>query len=286
MSSTAASTSASKTLTARLGQYAAVAAAIPAAGASGAIVTDSFSSPVVVTNGNPVDINFGATFGEVFRFTFNRYTDFDTNIHTYYGNTIIYRFSSAANALINFNNPYYYNTNAISPPESAYFANFNPANGYFGGNDPVRFAQGQQVSYYGGTGVSWNDFDYYRGTNHDIFRKGFSYSVTNYGNFSYSSSTFGAWRPGQRGYLLFSFFEDGDSYNGFFDIALSANGDSLIINGWAFNNTPDSPITTQPLPAPGAVGLAALPMGAAGVRRQPQALQTAPSRPRAFHRTH
>jgi len=264
MSSTAASTPGQSNIASRLTRYATIAAAVPASSAVAAIVTDNFSTPVVVTNGNPVDIDFGAQFGEVFRFTFNRYTDFDTNFSTYFGDQVIYRFSSAANALMNFNNPYYYNNGAITPPSYASFVNYNPVQNYYGGNDPVRFAQGQVVDY----GLSFFSFDYYRGTNHDLFRKGFSYSVTNYGDFNYSSSTFGAWRPGQRGFLLFAFYEDEDAYFGFFDIGLSPNGQSMLIYGWQFNNTSGAPITTQPLPAPGAVGLGALAMGAAGIRRK------------------
>ena len=255
-------------VTTRLAKYAMAAAAVPAASASAALVSETFAVPITLANGASTGINFGAQFGSVFNFTFNRYS----SLNIRYG-TGGYSFYSVANALINFNNKTTYNTAAASAPTSASFVNYNPLTGYFGGNDPARFGRNQNVT----GGLSFTTFSSSRGTQHDIFNKNFFYSVypsTFFGGFTYSisSGTYGAWRQGDRGFLLFQFFAPGGNHFGYFDISIAANGQSMQIHGWAFDDTPGAGISTIALPAPGAVGLAALALGAAGVRRQRRAM--------------
>ena len=250
-------------VTTRLAKYAMAAAAVPAASASAALVSETFAVPITLANGASTGISFGAQFGSVFNFTFNRYSSL--NINSYSGG---YSFYSVANALINFNNNASYNTAAPSAPTSASFVNYNPAIGYFGGNDPAIFGNGQNIT----GGLSFTSFGYYRGTQHDIFNKNLFYSVRSSGFYSIYSGTYGAWNQGQRGFLLFQFFAPGGNHFGYFDISIAANGQSMQIHGWSFNDTPGGGVSTIALPAPGAVGLAALAFGAAGIRRQRRAM--------------
>lgn len=244
-------------LVSRLTQYAVAAAAVPVATASGAIVSETFPSPIVLANGASTGINFGDQFGSVFNFTFRRYTFYNTS---YFGD---FSFRSVANAVVNFN--YYYNT-APSAPESASFVNNNPIFGYYGGNDPVRFGANQNLSSAAGLGFS--TFNYYRGTNHDIFNRSLYVSFSYFGGYSYYSGTYGAWRAGNRGFLLFRFDGIGGDHYGYFDISIAPDGESMRIHGWAFNDEVDGGISTIALPAPGSVGLACLALGAAGIRRK------------------
>lgn len=255
-------------VTTRLAKYAMAAAAVPAASASAALVSETFIVPITLANGASTSIDFGAQFGSVFNFTFNQYTSLNINYYT--GG---YSFYSVANALINFNNPTSYNTAAASAPTSASFVNNNPAFGYYGGNDPARFGNGQNVT----GGLSFTNFSNFRGTQHDIFNKNLFYSVQTFASYyfpgySFYSGTYGAWQQGQRGFLLFQFFAPGGNHFGYFDISIAANGQSMQIHGWSFDDTPGAGVSTIALPAPGAVGLAALAFGAAGVRRQRRAM--------------
>lgn len=75
-----------------------------------------------------------------------------------------------------------------------------------------------------------------------------------------------------RGYLGFrAQFGTADFYYGWFDVEYSRNGvqqgstATLTIHGWAYNSTPNAAITT-PQAVPGHAGLAAVALGAAGVR--------------------
>jgi hypothetical protein len=173
---------------------------------------------------------------------------------------------SVANALINFNNPYNYNFGGTQTVYGASVAASDFVNGLYGGNDPVRFGGGRLLSY--GASIGFQYMNSYRGTNQDIFNKNFFYSVSSSGNYSLYSGTYGYWGAGQRGFLLFQFFASGgNTHFGYFDLSIAPNGESLRIHGWAFNDTPGGAVSTIALPSPGTVGLGALAMGAAGIRR-------------------
>lgn len=244
-------------LVSRLTQYAVAAAAVPVASASGAIVSETFPSPIVLSNGASTGINFGDQFGSVFNFTFRRYTFTFTS---YFGD---FEFRSVANAVVNFN--YYYNT-APSAPSFASFVNINPTLGFYGYNDPARFGPNQNLST--AAGLNFTTFDYSRGTNHDLFNRNLYFSATYFGGYSFYSGTYGAWGAGQRGFLLFRFDGAGGDHYGYFDISIASDGESMRIHGWAFNDQVDGGISTIALPAPGSVGLACLALGAAGIRRK------------------
>jgi hypothetical protein len=251
----------STTTATRLAQYALAAAALPAAAASGSVVSETFQIPLTVSDNNSLSIDFGPQFGSVFNFTFRRYTQVNVS---YNGG---YYLRSVANALINFNNPYYYNFGGTEPVYSASFANYDFINpGPYGGNDPIRFGAGRANSY--GASLYFNDFDFYRSDDHDLFNKYFYFGVSSSGDYDLYSGTYGYWQQNQRGFLLFQFFTSGGTHFGYFDLSIAPNGESLRIHGWAFNSLPGGAISTIALPSPGTVGLGALAMGAAGIRRQ------------------
>ena len=87
-----------------------------------------------------------------------------------------------------------------------------------------------------------------------------------------TSSSFGILAAGQRGFLALGFQLDGEAVFGWADISLSADGLSLTLHGWAFEDSGEAILAGQTegggTPVPGLGGLAALACGAAGMRRK------------------
>ncbi|MEE2972275.1 MAG: hypothetical protein VX672_04045 [Planctomycetota bacterium] len=96
-------------------------------------------------------------------------------------------------------------------------------------------------------------------------------SYFNAGGESHSSSS-GILAAGQRGFLALGFELDGEAVFGWADISLSADGLSLTLHGWAFEDSGEAILAGQTegggTPVPGLGGLAALACGAAGLRRK------------------
>lgn len=235
----------------RLAQYAALSAAIPAAAATGAVVSNP-SLDLVILPGQAAFIDFGPGFGEVFRF----------ELRTHDSSSDPHRAASAS----------YYNA----------FFQFNPDNGNVGSagfvgtgissdyNDPQRLANGAAID----TGRGFYDpMSASLSTQHDIANQYF----TSFGTARASVTGYGDWFPSSRGYIGFKMYKDGSFHFGWFDVeTLNWGGDArrnntglpeLIIHGWGFNDEPLAGIDAGEAPTPAAGGLLALALGAAGLRR-------------------
>lgn len=238
----------------RLMQYGALAAAIPAAGAQGAIVANP-GLDLVIHPGQAAFIDFGPGFGEVFRFELRtHYTSSDKN-----------RSVSASyyNAFFQFNPD---NGNGINA--AGFMGQFSSSGGSFVGNDPIRLAANSMVSV---SRAFYEPMSSNFSTQHDIANQNSnSFPARNvYG--------YGSWFPDARGYIGFKMFKDGSFHFGWFDVeTLNWGGDGyrnntglpeLIIHGWGFDDQPRSGILTGQVPTPAAGGLLALALGAAGIRR-------------------
>lgn len=245
-------------LKSRLAQYAALSAVIPAAAASGAIQWSGPGPVGSATIGSPLLVDFGAGVGEVFRFEITSNKDSGTFSATTYTNNSYTYFIPGGNYVRHYCNPLF---------------QFNPANsggvvqpGFLGtGNDPLRLSSGAAIS--AGqvfVGPMTNSFN----TSHDI-------AFTAQTNVQYSTGyafttgfSFGSWAGGNRGFIGFVMELGGADRFGWFDVEYLLGTKELIIHGWAYNDTPDAPIDAGETPAPGAAGLLALAMGAAGIRRK------------------
>jgi hypothetical protein len=238
----------------RLLQYAALAAAVPAAGAQAGIVAQTGLN-LVINPGESALIDFGAGFGEVFRFELRSqrpgYSSDARSVEApdYYAG--LFQFNAG-------------NGNGIS---GGGFINNLGSSGGSGGNDPARLGPGSAVSF---------DRNFYApmttgfGTIHDLAFQDSSTSAPARNTYGY-----GSWFPDARGFVGFQMFKDGSFHFGWFDVETvgwatpSRNGVSplLIIHGWGFNDEPRAAIGTGDVPAPAAGGLLALALGAAGIRR-------------------
>ncbi len=248
------------TLAARVSRYATLAAALPAASASGAIVWSGPGPLGVATVNNPLLLDLGAGIGEVFRFevgfdsavgaTFSA-TSYTFNGYTYFRPGGSFSFQSW-NPLIQFNPA---NGNGIGDPRFAFAGT---------GNDPLRLASGVLIpgiqSFYGPMTTSF-------GTSHDLgisstFQIRYTTGFADSGGFET-----GQWGGGARGFIGFNIEVAGADTFGWIDVEWNELSKQLIIHGWAYNDTPRGPISTGEVPAP-ASGLALLALGAAGIRRK------------------
>ena len=242
----------------RLMQYGALAAAIPAAGAQGAIVANP-NLDLVILPGQSAFIDFGPGFGEVFRFELRTHntasSDRSVSVPSYY------------NAFFQFNPG---NGNGINAGGFMGEASSSSSGGSFVGNDPIRLAANSMVSvgraFYEPMSTSF-------GTQHDIANQSSN-------TLSFPArylSGYGSWFPDARGYIGFKMFKDGSFHFGWFDVeTLNWGGDpyrnntglpELIIHGWGFSDEPGTGVLTGQIPTPAAGGLLALALGAAGIRR-------------------
>jgi len=239
----------------RLARYSALAAVIPAAGASAAVIGNP--SLNLVLNGNEnAFVDFGPGFGEIFRFEMR--TAFSNGTHS--ANSIIYSTGVASqNPVFQFN--------------GANAAGFGNA-GEVSHSDPDILVSGSAIGsgrffYSMNPGQSNTFADLAR----EVVRHGgpVSAQVTTTG------SSYGAWLGGKRGFLGFKISNDfGNNYfYGWFDVETVWDQRQLIIHAWALNTERNQGIDAGEIPAPGAAGLAALALGAAGVRRQRRAQRSA-----------
>ncbi len=255
----------------RLAKYGALAgAAIPAAAASGAVIGQQ-GLDIVVPAGGAVAIDFGAGFGEVFRFSAFATASAGTFSGSYTYGSVRY----VSNGSYNF-------------AFSSQVVQFNPGNaggwtqasvlGYAPGgfnNDPRLLMASYTL---GPNNTGWVSMTSGFFTNHDLAAEGFSsgyffgasYSTaggTLLGSF-YSSgsfaSTYGDWSRSARGFVGLRFSNGVDEHFAWFDVTADLDNDQMIIHGWALETTPGRGLK---VPSPGAAGLGLLAMGAAGVRR-------------------
>jgi hypothetical protein len=82
----------------------------------------------------------------------------------------------------------------------------------------------------------------------------------------------GGWSVGDTGYFGFKFTKDGNTHYGWAEMTLSSLSPSATINEAWYNDTPDGAVTVGVVPEPAHVGLGlgALALGAAGLRRMRQ----------------
>jgi hypothetical protein len=85
----------------------------------------------------------------------------------------------------------------------------------------------------------------------------------------------GGWSLGETGYFGFKFTKDGNTHYGWAEMTLSSSSPAATINEAWYNNTPDGAVTVGvsgavPEPAHVGLGLGALALGAAGLRRMRQ----------------
>lgn len=232
----------------RLMQYAALAAAVPAAGAQAGIIAQT-GLGLVINPGESAFIDFGAGFGEVFRFELRKQeapytTDRSTGVDYYAG---LFQFNPG-------------NGNGIS---GGAFVNGLSFSG--GGNNPARMAAGSAITveraFYSPMTTSFSSA-------HDLAYRNTYTPARN-------TTGFGSWFPDARGFIGFQMIKDGSFHFGWFDVETvgwltpSRNGmaPQLIIHGWGFVDEPRVGIGAGDVPAPAAGGLLALAMGAAGIRR-------------------
>lgn len=245
--------------TSRLMQYAALAAAVPAAGAQAGIIAQT-GLGLVINPGEAALIDFGAGFGEVFRFELRtqRAASLDRSSTSYPAGVSYYA------GLFQFNP-----ANAGGVSAGAFINTFGFSGGS-GGNNPVRLGPGSAVTveraFYSPMTTSFSSA-------HDL-----AYRDT-YASVPVRNTTgFGSWFPDARGFIGFQMFKDGSFHFGWFDVETvgwatpSRNGvaPQLVIHGWGFVDEPRVGINTGDVPTPAAGGLLALAMGAAGLRRARQ----------------
>lgn len=236
----------------RLAQYAALSAAIPAAGAHAGVIAQT-NLGIVINPGESAFIDFGAGFGEVFRFELR--TQFTSDAERSTVSVVDYY-----NAFFQFN-PGNGNVNA-----GGFIGTGSSSGGSSSGNDPRRLGFGESI----GTGRGFYEpMSTQFSTQHDIANMSF-------GSFYPTRATYGygSWFPDARGYIGFKMFKDGSFHFGWFDVetrnwaTAARNGaPELIIHGWGFDDAPRAAINAGDVPAPAAGGLLALAMGAAGLRR-------------------
>jgi len=234
-------------------RYTGVAAGIiPAAGASAAIIGDA-NLNLVVNPGATQLVDFGPGFGQIFGFQVVQ-SGFTLPPSYYYSSTLQ---QNSYNAVFQFNP---YNSGGA-------YAAFHA--GSVGGGNPMRLAASNNIGYLsqGGTQYFYS-MTSFLGTVHDLAAAG-TFKVL-FGGVTSFSSTFssGDWAGGQRGYLGFALFIGADTYFGWFDVEVAAGGNQMTVYAWGLNTTSFESIHVGDVPAPGAVGLGALAMGAAGIRRQ------------------
>ena len=238
-------------LSGRLARYSAVAAGlVPFAGASAAIIGQTGLN-VVVNPGPSVGIDFGPGFGEVFAFQVAPLSATIPASYYYPFTTFIDR----NDAVVQFNP---YNTGGA-------YAAFHA--GSVGGGNPARLPGGYYIGYSAGT---FNSMTSSFGTFHDLVQAGDVKVVSYTGGATVFSSSYsvGDWAGGQRGYLGFAMYIGLDTYFGWFDVEAAVGGGQLIIHGWGLNTTSTEGLEAGQIPAPAAGGLAALALGAAGIRRK------------------
>ncbi len=256
----------------RLMHYAAAAAAIPAATAVGGIVTSGPGIVGTATPGNQLFVDFGPGIGEVFAFDaqFESITDgfrpgytFTSGSYTYFVPGLHYR-GTDNNALFQFNP---FNTGGIDTPGVIADAPLGFT------NDPRLLASGAPIS----AGQAFFAMTSAFGTGCDLARTTSFYGVYTTGYVTTDSSFYGDWQGGNRGFIGFTMQLEGAAHFGWIDVewipGTGANRTTaqLIVHGWAYNDEPRGPITAGEVPAPGVFGLAALALGAAGVRRSRRA---------------
>ncbi len=232
----------------RIARYAALTAAIPAAAAHAESIGYN-GAPIVIAPGEGAFIDFGAVFGEVFRF--------ELRTQDPYGYSVDRSVSPDY-----FNAFFQFNPDNAGGVGAAAFIGYSSASGGIG-NDPARLGSGAVVSSLAAfAGPMTTTFS----TSHDIANRGAT-----------TSSGFGDWLPDARGFIGFRMLKDGSFHYGWFDVETrnwaSANRQALpelVIHGWALNTEPGVAIDTGDIPAPAAGGLLALAMGAAGLRRARQ----------------
>lgn len=77
----------------------------------------------------------------------------------------------------------------------------------------------------------------------------------------------GQFEDGVLGHLGFSVQVGGNTHYGYFEVILTNNG-AGVVQGWAYDNTPDTPITVIPIPEPATGLLAIFSLGLLCVRRR------------------
>ena len=96
---------------------------------------------------------------------------------------------------------------------------------------------------------------------------------------AYSSSVYpmaflsnGGWNSGDTGYFGFQFTDNGDTHYGWAEMTVSSTIAQITINEAWYNDTPDADVIVGAVPEPAhiALGLGALALGAAGLRRMRQ----------------
>ncbi len=250
------------TSTARLAQYALAAAAVPAASASAAIVSQT-NLNIVLGVGSAQAIDFGGAFGEVFRFDLRGQNNYFFNPGGTYTNTFTTNYGST------------YTTTSYQTSSRGGRLSFNPLFQFVGGGaadaafranssfDPLRLASGAPIS----AAQAFADMFLTSGTGYDLARRFSSFFSVGGSPVSSGYANYGSWNPDARGFVGFSFIFAGATHYGWFDVETRAGLAELVIHGWAFNDEPRGPIAAGEVPAPAAGGLLALAMGAAGLRR-------------------
>lgn len=226
----------------RLSSYAALAGAVlPVAGAEGAIESATGLS-LVASPGSPVGVDFGAGFGEVFRFS--------VDVDTYFtGSMVTFTYSAAQSQVVQFD-----------PGNSG---GWTAASLVRYGNNPERLATGASV----GAGASWLAMTSVLGGAHDL-AVSVLFSTGTKGGVVTGGSSSASWAPSERGFVGLRFTNDGGVSHRYawIDVEADVTARTLTIRGWGFETTPGEPIEAGEVPAPG--GLALLALGAAGVRRR------------------
>ena len=253
----------SSSVSSRLVRYSALAAALPAAAASGAVIGDPSLDLEVglgTVNGflNPQFVDFGPGFGSIFQFSAYVFTDQGPTFNGGYSQNYI-----AVSQIFRYDD--------ANPNLRASFI------GGIGGFDPKRLASNAPIS----AGQAWSNMTnfYPFGTAHDI-AGGYSLAIYPLGGLGgtpltvYSGSN-GDWATpvgSVRGYIGFRISQNGGAtYNdAWFDVECFELGLSMTVHAWALETTPGVALPAGQIPGPGVAGLAALALGAAGVRRHRQ----------------
>jgi len=232
----------------RLMTYAVAAAVVPAGAASAAVVWSGPGQVGIASPGSPLLVDFGPGIGEIFRFNLTAFT----------GQQTAFGSRSYFNAWVNFNPG---NGNGVVAPM---------VRAAFVDGDPFRLSTGDPIN----AAQSFNPMTQAFGTANDLAFTSHIHGSTGSGGTFTGGNAYGFWNGGARGFMGFNVEVNGADTFGWVDIEYLPGGFTrdggvplLIIHGWAYNDTPRGPINAGEIPAPASVGLAALAMGAAGIRR-------------------
>jgi MYXO-CTERM domain-containing protein len=201
---------------------------------------------LMATPDNPVAVDFGPGFGELF--VFSAYSTYFSSFRT-----------SSRTDTQRHDQVVQFNTGSPNGWTAASLIN------YAGGFDPLRLGKGSPI----GPAAGWMGMTNYLGDAHDLATS-FFFLFSTPGSFTSGHGTGGRWAPDKRGYVGLRFTNDaGANYHyAWIDVGADLIAQKITIYGWGFQDTPNAPINAGQVPSPGVGGLALLAMGAAGVRRQ------------------